>query len=158
MEISVTPYTADRIDDVVKFENDLRQEEQFWGWEINEEYIRSVRGSFYDESFKDSVSLIAYADGKVVGRIDSSMISSHFDGSTKAYLDWICVLKSYRHKGVAQKLMNELRKELGKRGINTLIGLTASNDEAKSFYEAIPDSIMRDIGIWINVETEKNSK
>ena len=86
------------------------------------------------------------------------MIKSHFDGSTKAYLDWICVLKNYRHKGVAQKLMAELRKELGRRGIDTLIGLTASNDEAKSFYKSIPDSFMRDIGIWINVETDKNKK
>ena len=136
MEISVTPYTADRIDDVVKFENDLRQEEQFWGWEINEEYIRSVRDSFYDESFKDSVSLIAYADGKVVGRIDSSMISSHFDGSTKAYLDWICVLKSYRHKGVAQKLMTELRKELGKNARITSLLYSAEN-EKKSWIELL---------------------
>ena len=41
-------------------------------------------------------------DGKVVGRIDSTKVCSHFDGSTKAYLDWICVIKSNRHRGVAQ--------------------------------------------------------
>ena len=158
MEIDIKPYTVDRIDDVVDFEHDLREQEQFWGWEINEEYLKSVRDSFTDDSFRDSISLLAYVDGKVVGRIDSSMIKSHFDGSTKAYLDWICVLKNYRHKGVAQKLMAELRKELGRRGIDTLIGLTASNDEASSFYKAVPDSVMRDIGIWINVETDKNKK
>ena len=158
MEIDIKPYTVDRIDDVVDFEHDLREQEQFWGWEINEEYLKSVRDSFTDDSFRDSISLLAYVDGKVVGRIDSSMIKSHFDGSTKAYLDWICVLKNYRHKGVAQKLMAELRKELGRRGIDTLIGLTASNDEASSFYKSIPDSFMRDIGIWINVETNKNKK
>lgn len=158
MEIDIKPYTIDRIDDVVDFEHDLREQEQFWGWEINEEYLKSVRDSFTDDSFRDSISLLAYVDGKVVGRIDSSMIKSHFDGSTKAYLDWICVLKNYRHKGVAQKLMAELRKELGRRGIDTLIGLTASNDEASSFYKAVPDSVMRDIGIWINVETDKNKK
>ena len=158
MEIDIKPYTVDRIDDVVDFEHDLREQEQFWGWEINEEYLKSVRDSFTDDSFRDSISLLAYVDRKVVGRIDSSMIKSHFDGSTKAYLDWICVLKNYRHKGVAQKLMAELRKELGRRGIDTLIGLTASNDEASSFYKAVPDSVMRDIGIWINVETDKNKK
>ena len=158
MEIDIKPYTVDRIDDVVDFEHDLREQEQFWGWEINEEYLKSVRDSFTDDSFRDSISLLAYVVGKVVGRIDSSMIKSHFDGSTKAYLDWICVLKNYRHKGVAQKLMAELRKELGRRGIDTLIGLTASNDEASSFYKAVPDSVMRDIGIWINVETDKNKK
>ena len=158
MKIEIRPYTAARIDDVVAFEHELREQEQFWGWEINEEYLKSVRDSFAYDSFKDSISLLAYVDGKVVGRIDSSMIKSHFDGSTKAYLDWICVLKSYRHNGVAQKLMDSLRKELGKRGIDTLIGLTASNDEAKSFYKSIPDSLMRDIGIWINVETDKSKK
>ena len=158
METEIRPYTMDRVDDVVAFEHDLRREERDWGWEINEAYLKSVKDSFTDESFKDSISLLAYVDGKVVGRIDSSMIKSHFDGSTKAYLDWICVLKSYRHKGVAQKLMSELRKELGQRGIDTLIGLTASNDEAVSFYKAIPDSFMRDIGIWINVEVEKHEE
>ncbi|MBR6957417.1 MAG: GNAT family N-acetyltransferase, partial [Erysipelotrichaceae bacterium] len=87
-----------------------------------------------------------------VGRIDSSMISSHFDGSTKAYLDWICVLKSYRHHGVAQKLLEELRKKLKERGVTTLIALTAANEEAQRFYKNIPDSLMRDIGIWIDIK------
>ena len=89
--------------DVLRFEHDIRIEEE-WGWEINEEYLKSVRACFRDESFRDSISLLAYMDGKVVGRIDSTMIKSRFDGSTKAYLDWICVVKNYRHRGVAQAL------------------------------------------------------
>ena len=51
-------------------------------------------------AFDNSLSLLAYMDGKVVGRIDSSAIFSHFDGSKKAYFDWICVIKSYRQKGI----------------------------------------------------------
>ena len=51
-------------------------------------------------TFDNSSSLLAYMDGKVVGRIDSSAIFSHFDGSKKAYFDWICVIKSYRQKGI----------------------------------------------------------
>ena len=86
-----------------------------------------------------------------MGRIDSAIIASRFDGSKKAYLDWICVLKSHRHKGVAQKLMDALRRALRDEGINTLIGLTASNGEAQSFYKSVPNSIMRDIGIWIDI-------
>ena len=80
------------------------------------------------------------------------MIKSHFDGSTKAYLDWICVIKSYRHQGVAQALLNELRRQLKERQINTLIALTASNEEAQKFYKSIPDSEMKDIGIWIAIK------
>ena len=91
-------------------------------------------------------------DGQVVGRIDVVRIPSHFDGSVKAYLDWICVLKSARHKGVAQALMNEMRSRLKAEGIDTLIALTASNDEAQSFYRSVPDSSMHDIGIWIDIK------
>ena len=151
MEIDIRPYTKDRIDDVIQFEKELRKQEDDWGWQIDEEYLKSVRESFEDASFADSISLLAYVDDRVVGRIDSSMISSHFDGSTKAYLDWICVLKSYRHAGVAQALLEQLRKMLKEKGIATLIALTASNDEAQNFYRNIPDSLMRDTGIWIDI-------
>lgn len=152
MNIVIQDYTSERIDDVLRFENDLRREEDVWGWEIDDAYVESVRASFRDGAFRDSVSLLAYADQKVVGRIDSSMIRSHFDGSTKAYLDWICVLKSYRHQGVAQRLLNELRRRLKETGVDTLIALTASNDEAQRFYRAVPDSLMRDTGIWIDIK------
>ena len=152
MQIEIKPYTKERIKDVIQFENDLREEENFWGWEIDDEYKKNVISSFDDESFSDSISLLAYADNKVVGRIDTSMIKSHFDGSTKAYLDWICVIKSYRHKGVAQALLSKLRSELKERKINTLIALTASNEEAQKFYKSISDSEMKDIGIWIDIK------
>jgi len=94
---------------------------------------------------------LAYDDGKVVGRIDSSLIASHFDGSKKAYLDWICVIKSQRHNGVAQQLLESLRNVLKDRHIDTLIALTAANEEAQRFYKSIPSSVMRDVGIWIDI-------
>ena len=93
----------------------------------------------------------AYMDSKVVGRIDSTKICSHFDGSTKAYLDWICVIKSYRHKGVAQALMQTLRKELKAQGVDTLIGLIASNEDAQRFYLNLPNAEIKDKGIWIDL-------
>ena len=91
-------------------------------------------------------------DDKVVGRIDSSIIASHFDGSKKAYLDWICVIKSYRHSGVAQRMLSELIQRLKSQNIETLIALTASNDEAQRFYRSVPNSEMRDSGIWIDIQ------
>ena len=152
MEIIIKEYTKDRIADCIDFERRLRCEEAFWGWEIDDAYITSVEKSFEDSAFDTSLSLFAYVDGKVVGRIDSSIIASHFDGSKKAYLDWICVIKSYRHIGVAQAMLTELRRLLKMRGIETLIALTASNDEAQRFYKSISDSFMRDIGIWIDIK------
>lgn len=152
MKIIIEKYTKERIDDVIQFELDLRKEENFWGWEINDEYIQSVKDSFENEAFNHSISLVAYVDNKVVGRIDSSMIYSHFDGSIKAYLDWICVIKSYRHYGVAQSLMKELRKQLKNEGVDTLVALIASNDEAQRFYRSLENSEIRDEGIWIDIK------
>lgn len=152
MEIEVRVYTKELIQDVLNFEACLRKEEDFWGWKIDEKYIDSVKKSFDDPAFDHSLSLLAYVDDKVVGRIDSSIIASHFDGSKKAYLDWICVIKSYRHSCVAQRMLSELIQRLKSQNIETLIALTASNDEAQSFYKSIPNSEMRDIGIWIDIQ------
>ena len=151
IRMEIKHYTKDRILDVLQFEHDLHAEVNFWSWEIDEKYIADVTASFENPAFANSLSLLAYMDGKVVGRIDSTKICSHFDGSTKAYLDWICVIKSYRHKGVAQMLLEELRKQLKELGVETLIALTASNEESQRFYKKVPNSEMRDIGIWIDI-------
>lgn len=150
--VSVKPFTEEDIPDVLSFEKRLREEESGWGWEIDEEYVRSVTASFRDERFKNSISLLAYVGGQAVGRIDAVLIPSRFDGSVKAYLDWICVIKSFRHCGIAQALLGELKRELKSRGVDTLIALTASNDEAQRFYRSIPDSVMRDVGIWMDIK------
>ena len=150
--VRIAPYTADKIPEVLDFERRLREEEDVWGWEIDDAYRKSVEESFKDGRFANALSFLAYVDAQVVGRIDAVLIPSHFDGSVKAYLDWICVLKSQRHKGVAQALLAALRTELKSRGVDTLIALTASNEEAQRFYKAVPDSVMRDIGIWIDIK------
>ena len=152
MNLEIKRYTKDKIPDVVDFEQRLRDEENFWGWEINDTYMKAVEKSFDDSAFADSISLLAYDNNKVVGRIDSTIIASHFDGSKKAYLDWICVIKSYRHMGVAQRLLETLREILKNSHIDTLIALTASNEEAQRFYKSIPNSEMHDIGIWIDIK------
>ena len=151
-EIKIELYTKERIPDVLAFEKQLRAEEDVWGWEIDDAYIKSVTDSFQDPRFQNAISLLAYLGEQVAGRIDVVRIPSYFDGTVKAYLDWICVLKSARHKGVAQALMNEMRSRLKAEGIDTLIALTASNDEAQRFYKSVPDSSMHDIGIWIDIK------
>lgn len=92
--MEIKQYTKERIPDVLQFERDLRAEENFWGWEIDEKYIADVTASFENPTFSDSLSLLAYLDGKVVGRIDCALIHSHFDGSVRAYLDWIASSKA----------------------------------------------------------------
>ena len=151
MNLEVKQYTKDRIPDVLDFEKRLREEENFWGWVIDDAYFQAVGKSFDDSAFADSISLLAYDNDKVVGRIDAAMIASRFDGSKKAYLDWICVIKSCRHMGAAQRLLAALREILKHHHIDTLIALTASNEEAQRFYKNVPNSEMRDIGIWIDI-------
>lgn len=152
MKLEIQTYTKDKIPDVLDFERRLREEEDNWGWEIDCAYVNAVERSFEDKSFDDSISLLAYVNGIVVGRIDASLIASRFDGSKKAYLDWICVIKSQRHQGTAQHLLECLRKILKDRHIDTLIALTAANEEAQRFYKSVPNSVMRDIGIWIDIK------
>jgi len=149
--IIIKQYTKERIPDVLQFEHDLRLEEHDWGWEIDAPYLAAVASSFENPAFAASLSLLAYVDGKVVGRIDSTRICSHFDGSVKAYLDWICVIKSYRHQGVGQALMQALRQKLKEDGIDTLIGLIAAGEEAQRFYRNLPNAEIRDEGIWIDL-------
>jgi hypothetical protein len=48
--------------------------------------------------------------------------------------------------------MNIKDLSLKEQGADTLIALTASNDEAQRFYKSIPDSEMHDIGIWIDIK------
>ncbi|MBQ8556902.1 MAG: GNAT family N-acetyltransferase [Clostridia bacterium] len=149
--MDIQRFTRERIHDVLAFETALRAEEADWGWTIDDAYLESVRRSFDDPRFDHSLSLLAYVDGMVVGRVDSTLICSRFDGSVKAYLDWICVLKGHRHQGVAQALMQALRTELRSLyGIDTLIGLIAGNAEAQRFYRALPKANIRDEGIWID--------
>lgn len=149
--MEIRRFTINEMDDVIDFELRLRREEDFWGWEIDEQYKANVKKSFADAKFANSLSLLAYHAGKVVGRIDAALICSHFDGSVKAYLDWICVLKSERHQGVAQKLLSELRKQLrAEYQVDTLIALMAGNPEAQRFYRSVEGALIRDEGIWID--------
>ena len=117
--ITVLRYTERRIPDALAFERALREEEDVWGWEIDDDYVQSVTVSFRDGRFSNCLSYLAFEDGSVIGRIDAVLIPTHFDGSVKAYLDWICVLKSKRHNKVAQKLLSTLSKELKERGVDT---------------------------------------
>lgn len=151
MSIEIKEYTFGLIDDVLAFEKALREQEAHWGWSIDEAYISDVLNSFKDERFKHSVSLLACDGERVVGRIDTTLIASRFDGRVKAYLDWICVLKSYRHKGVAQALLEAAMQRLKAAGAVDLIAIAAQNDEAQRFYRAIPGALIKDEGVWISL-------
>lgn len=144
--------TKELLPALFRYEKRLSEEEPgFYHWTEETDYQDKVKASFDDRQYDNALSFVAVTDaGDIVGRIDASLIPTHFDGSIKCYLDWICVLKSWRHKGVAQMLMSSLRKELKGRGVDTLVGLIATNDEAQRFYRSMRGAIIRDEGIWID--------
>ncbi len=151
---AIKRFERDDISRVIEFEIELRkQEPDTYFWTPDQNYIRQLEKSFEDERFCNAVSLIACQDERIIGRIDASLISSRCDAScSSAYLDWICVLKSERHRKVAQALLNELRKELKTRGVGLLIALMANNHEAQQFYSHVSDASIHDTGIWIDIK------
>ena len=144
--------TKELLPAVFRYEQRLSEEEPgFYHWTEEHGYQDRVEASFDDRQFDHALSFVAVTNaGDIVGRIDASLIPTHFDGYVKCYLDWLCVLKSWRHKGVAQLLMGELRAELKRRGVDTLVGLIAANDEAQRFYRSVQGAVIRDEGIWID--------
>ncbi len=149
--MEIVDYTRGMIPAVMDFERRLREEEPFYSWDIDEAYQKRLEASFDDPRFDGSVSLLALEDGRVVGRIDGSILASRFDGSVNGYLDWICVLKSRRHAGTAQALLAELRHRMKHAGASQLIALMAANEEAQRFYRAVEGASIHDEGIWIDL-------
>ncbi len=149
--MEIVEYTREMIPEVVDFERRLREEEPFYAWDIDEAYQKRLEDSFDDPRFANAISLLAREDGRVVGRIDGSILASRFDGSVNGYLDWICVVKSSRHAGIAQALLAGLRRRMKQAGAVQLIALMAANEEAQRFYRAVEGASIHDEGIWIDV-------
>ena len=149
--MEIVDYTRELIPEVMDFERRLRAEEPFYGWEIDEAYQKRVEASFDDPRFANAVSLLAREGGKIVGRIDGSLIASRFDGTVNGYLDWICVVKSSRHAGTAQALLAQLRARMKQDGAGQLIALMAANEEAQRFYRAVEGAAIHNEGIWIDL-------
>ena len=151
--MEIVPFEKQHIDAVMAFERELRrQEPDTYYWEPDDDYRRALEASFGDGKFQNAVSLLAVDGGRVVGRIDAVILAGRSDPACgSAYLDWICVLKSERHKGTARALLGALRTELEARGVTLLVALTAANDEAQRFYRAVEGASVRDEGIWIDL-------
>ena len=150
----IKAFEKDDIGRVIDFERELRkQEPDTYYWDPEEAYREHLERSFDDPRFNTAMSFIALRDGRVIGWIDASLISSRSDAACfSAYLDWICVLKSERHNKVAQTLLGALRAECKERGALLLIALMANNPEAQSFYKNVSGASIHDTGIWIDIE------
>ena len=95
-----------------------------------------IRERVADEFFQRTTSILAFDEESIVGRIEFHFYGCMQDGYRMAYVDWIYVLRDYRHRGIAQALFREFEKECDKHRINQYYLITAENAEADHFYKA----------------------
>jgi len=85
--------------------------------------------------------MCANKDGDVIGRIDFSIVSSFaFGGDLRVYVDWVYVLKEYRHKGIAQFIFKKMEEILATLGINEYFLIAAENEDAQRFYKSMENA------------------
>ncbi len=95
---------------------------------------QGIKNRISDPLFARTTSILAKEDGKVVGRIEYHFYGCMQDGYRMAYVDWVYVLKAYRHRGIAQMLFAELEKDCLQNDIDQYYLIRAANEEANRFY------------------------
>lgn len=122
---------------LVSFEKEARETEPgvlYGNFDEGEFYNKTLK-ALKDPTFGNANTLLCFQGEKVVGRLDFSIISSFaFGGDKQLYIDWIYVLKEYRHKKIAQGLFEEVEKYMKKNNIDRYFLIAAENEEAQRLY------------------------
>ena len=100
---------------------------------------QGIKSRISDPFFNRTTSILAKENGQVVGRIEYHFYGCMQNGFRMAYVDWVYVLKAYRHKGIAQKLFVEFERDCVQNNINQYYLIRATNEEANRFYEHFED-------------------
>lgn len=108
---------------------------------VDEEGIKNRAA---DPFFNKTTSIFAKIDGKVVGRIEYHFYGCIQNGYRMAYVDWVYVLRSYRHQGIAQRLFSEFEKHCAVNDINQYYLIRARNHDADRFYSHFADVELSD--------------
>lgn len=105
--------------------------EQMTAEQVDEEGIlKRVSDPFYART----ESLLAYEGDQVVGRLEYHFYGCLQDGARMAYVDWVYVLKAYRHRGIAQGLFREFEAICRRNGIDQYYLIRSVKPEADRFY------------------------
>ena len=133
--IAIKKLTPDNVEDYISYlKKALAEEpEMMCTEEVKEEEIRK---SVNDPLFGKSTSLLAYKDGEIVGRIEYHFYGCIQDVFKMAYVNWLYVMKKYRHQGIARQLFAEFEKDCKSCGIDQYFLLRAENEGAERFYRA----------------------
>lgn len=94
--------------------------------------------------FDNARTLLFFEKDKVIGRLDFCIVSSYaFSGDQQVYVDWIYVLKEYRHKRIAQALFEEMETYLKGIGIDNYFLIAAGNEESQRFYKSFNNASIK---------------
>ena len=139
--MNIVLLTSDNIDMLVKFEQEARISEpdifieNFYADTFREETLAALNNPVFSSS---RCMLCNNGENKTIGRIDFSIVPSFsFGGNLQAYVDWIYVLKEFRHQGIAQLLLSHMESYIKSMGIYEYFLFTAENSEAQSFYRSV---------------------
>lgn len=111
---------------------------------VDEEGIKS---RILDPFFNRTTSILAKENGMVVGRVEYHFYGCMQDGARMAYIDWVYVLKSYRHRGIAQMLFKEVERDCMRNNIDQYYLIRATNEEANRFYGSFEEVERNDVPI-----------
>lgn len=138
--------TSDNVEDYISYlKKALAEEPEMMCTEkVKEEEIRK---SVNDPLFSKSSSLLAYMDGEIAGRIEYHFYGCIQDVYKMAYVNWLYVMKKYRHQGIARQLFAEFEKDCKSRGIDQYFLLRAENEGAERFYRAFEGAELSDAPI-----------
>lgn len=93
-----------------------------------------IKSRIPDPFYNQTTSILAREDGKIVGRIEYHFYGCMQDGYRMAYVDWVYVLRSHRHKGIARKLFAEFEKDCARNNIDQYFLIRSKNEAADRFY------------------------
>ena len=139
--MNIVILTSENIDMLVKFEQEARISEPdvFIGDFDTDEFKEKTLAALKNPVFSSSRCMLCNnKETQIIGRIDFSIVSSFsFGGNLQVYVDWIYVLKEFRHKGIAQLLLSKMEVYIKDMGIFEYFLLTAENSEAQNFYHNV---------------------
>lgn len=99
-----------------------------------------IKARIRDPFYQKTPSILAMDSGKVVGRLEYHFYGCLQDGYRMAYVDWLYVLKEYRHRGIAQGLFQAFEKECRENGIHQYYLIRAENPNADKFYQSFQNA------------------
>ncbi len=95
-----------------------------------------IRVRIKDPFYRNTTSILAIEEEKVVGRLEYHFYGCMQDGCRMAYIDWVYVLPEHRHRGIAQSLFKEMERDCAEHNINQYYLIRATNPNAESFYNS----------------------